>query len=134
MLLEEALDILACRVDTIGGLTVTTDPMAVVVVPMALVEEDEVDFNESFGTGSLLTFRVTVFVSEADSRSGHTEARGYLSTHGVTSVTAALLAEVSGGDDLKRKVNVDIGRRESSDSYITAVFEGRAHVPGVVAT
>ena len=45
MLLPDALDILADRLRAIDGLTVTTDPAAEVVVPMAGVEDGELDFN-----------------------------------------------------------------------------------------
>lgn len=135
MQLSDALDILKQRLETIPGLTVTTDPKIPVVVPMALIEDGEVEYNESFTRGaSLLAFQVTVYVSEADSGEGLYEARSYLSGHGDNSVRAALETQLTGGDELLKKVVVDTGVRESSDNYITAVFAGRSHVPGAVAT
>ena len=133
MLLEAALDILAERLRAIDGLTVSTDPKVPVTPPMALVEEGELDYNESFRPGAaVMEFQVTVYVSEADSGSGLTEARSYLSGHGDMSVRAAL--EDVSDDLLLFKVNVSTGSRETSDSYITAVFAGSAHVPGAVAS
>jgi hypothetical protein len=134
MQLSDALDILKARLEAIDGLTVTTDPKVPVVVPMAVITDGEMDFNESFRRGAaMLSFEVTVYVSEADSGEGLYEARSYLSGHGDRSVREALDTP-STTDDLLAKVVIDTGVRESSDNYITAVFAGRAHIPGAVAT
>ena len=134
MQLSDALDILKARLEAIDGLTVTTDPKVPVVVPMALIADGEMDYNHSFGRGAaMLSFEVTVYVSEADSGEGLYEARSYLSGHGDRSVREALDTP-STTDDLLAKVVIDTGVRESSDNYITAVFAGRAHIPGAVAT
>ena len=135
MQLSDALDILKARLESIDGLTVTTDPKVPVVVPMAVITDGELEYNESFTRGAAqLAFEVTVYVSEADSGEGLYEARSYLSGHGDYSVRQALETEAMGGDLLLKKVVVDTGVRESSDNYITAVFACRAHVPGAVAT
>ena len=135
MLLDAALEILKARLESVDGLTVTTDPGAEVVVPMAVIEDGELEFNESFTRGAaLLTFAVTVYVSSADNPSGLYEARSYLSGHGDYSVRAALEAQPAAGDALLQKVVIDTGSRDVSDNYITAVFAGRAHIPGAVAT
>ena len=133
MLVDEALDILKTRLETVDGLTVTTDPVVTVVVPMAVIEDGELDYNHTFGRGAaMLTFTVTVYVSTSDSAEGLYEARRYLSGHGDLSVRAAL--DTPGTDALLSKVVVDTGVRGESDNFITAEFTGRAHVPGAVAT
>lgn len=133
MLIDEALDILKARLETIDGLTVSTDPAVTIVVPMAVISDSELDYNESMRRGAaLLTFTVTVYVSQADSGEGLYEARRYLSGHGELSVREAL--DTPSTDDLLSKVVVDTGVRGESDSYITAEFTGRAHIPGAVAT
>ena len=135
MLLDDALGILKTRLESIDGLTVTTDPKVPVVVPMAVITDGESDYNVSYGRGAaLLAFDVIVYVSEADSGEGLYEARRYLSGHGDYSVRAALEAEATGGDLLLQKVVVDTGVRSASDNFITAEFACRAHVPGAVAT
>lgn len=135
MLIDEALDILKTRLETIDGLTVTTDPAVTVVVPMAVVSDGEIDYNESFRRGAcLLTFSVVVYVSTADTAEGLYEARRYLSGHGDMSVTTALETQAAGGDLLLNKVSVNTGVRDESDNFITAVFEATVHVPGEVAT
>jgi hypothetical protein len=133
VLIDEALDILKARLETVDGLTVSTDPAVTIVVPMAVISDSELDYNESMRRGAaLLTFSVTVYVSQADSGEGLYEARRYLSGHGELSVREAL--DTPGTDDLLSKVVVDSGVRGESDNYITAEFIGRAHIPGAVAT
>jgi hypothetical protein len=135
VLLSDALDILADRLDTIAGLTVSTDPAVTIVVPMAVVSDVELDYNESMRRGAaLLTFAVTVYVSQADSSEGLYEARRYLSGHGDLSIRDALETQPDAGDLLLNKVSVDTGERSESDNYIIATFTGRAHIPGEVAT
>jgi hypothetical protein len=132
MELDEALDILADRLRTIPKLTVTTDPLAEVVVPMAVVTDTEMDYNQSMRRGdATLTFAVTVYVAQSDSPTGHQEARRYLSGHGDKSVREAL--DTPADDALLAKVAVDTGTRGDSGTYITAEFVGRSHIPGAVA-
>lgn len=129
MLLDEALDILKARLETIDGLTVTTDPMVTVVVPMAVVRLGDLDYNETYVRGGIKAFfDVRVYVSQADSAEGLLEARDYLSGHGDKSVRAAL--DTPAVDGLESRVVVNTGRLEQSDNYISAVFECFAHVPG----
>lgn len=134
MQVEEALDILAARLRAIDGLTVTTDPAVTIDTPMAVVEDGEMDYNQSMRRGdAVLSFQVTVYVCESDSESGLTEARGYLSGHGTTSVRQAL--DTPNPDDaLLSKAVVDSGVRGQSANYITCTFAGSTHVPGAVAT
>ena len=128
MTVDEALDILANRLEAIAGVAVTTDPQATVVSHMVVVEDSEIDYNESFSPGScVMEFTVTVYVSEADSKSGHSEARGYLSPNGETSVRAAL--EDVRTDALGKAVKLSSGTRDRTDNHITAVFTGSTHVP-----
>ena len=135
MLIDEALDILKARLETIDGLTVSTDPAVTIVAPMAVIEDGEIDYNESFRRGAcLLSFTVTVYVSQADSGEGLYEARRYLSANGAKSVSTALETQPDAGDELLNKVSVNTGVRGESDNYITAVFEATVHVPGEVAT
>ena len=128
MTVDEALDVLAARLAAVDGLVVTTDPKATVVSHMAVVEDTSIDYNESFSPGScLMEFAVTVYVSDADSKSGHNEARGYLSPNGAASVRAAL--EDVRGDALAKAVKLSTGVREITDNHILAVFAGSTHVP-----
>ena len=134
MQLEAALDILKARLETIDGLTVTTDPAVTIDAPMAVIEDGEMDYNQSMRRGdAVLAFEVTVYVARTDSESGLTEARTYLSGHGDYSAREALDTP-SSTDDLLAKVAVDTGIRGESDNYITCTFTGWAHIPGAVAT
>jgi hypothetical protein len=134
MLLDDALETLAERLRSIDGLTVTTDPAVTIDTPMAVVDDVEMNFNQSMRRGdALLTFEVTVYVCRSDSESGLTDARGYLSGHGDTSIRAALDTPRT-DDDLLAKAVVDTGSKGESDSYITVTFAGSTHVPGAVAT
>lgn len=134
MLLDDALDILATRLREIDGLEVVTDPMVTVTVPMAVVVEDRMDYNESFRRGAAeLAFTVTVFVSRADSTQGLEESRQYLSGHGDKSIRQAIETQVN-DDALLSKVVLDRGERDVTEDYVLAVFTGRAHIPGAVAT
>lgn len=135
MLIDEALDILKARLETIDGLTVTTNDALPITEPMAVIMDGEVDYNESFRRGAcLLSFTVTVYVSKADSDEGLYEARRYLSANGEKSVSTALETQPAAGDLLLNKVSVATGERSESDNYITAVFEATTHVPGEVTT
>jgi len=132
MLIPDALDILKARLESIDGLTVTTNPAVTVIPPMALIDDTEANYNEAFKRGALdLDFTVTVFVSEADKAEGLNEARLYLSGHGAQSIRAALETEPTAGDDLSspNRVTADVGARGESNNYITATFNCRAHIP-----
>jgi hypothetical protein len=134
MQIDEALDILKCRLESIDGLTVTTDPAVTIVAPMAVITDGEIDYDFSFGRGAVvLSFQVTVYVAQSDSTEGLYEARRYLSGHGDRSVREALDTP-STTDDLLSKVTVNTGIRSVSDNYITAEFTCSSHVPGATAT
>ena len=130
MSLTDALEALKVRLESIDGLTVTTDPAAEVVVPMAIVDIVEMDYNEAFERGgSLLAFQVIVYVSGADNPEGLYEARSYLSAYGDRSVRVAIETAPDAGDGVSYVV-VDTGRREVSDNFITARFDCRSQLPG----
>lgn len=131
MLLDDALDILKDRLEVIDGLTVTTNPSATIVVPMATVNFDEVNYRESMTPGgAILDAVIVVYVSTADSAEGMVEARGYLSPDGANSVRAAL--EVT-TDDLTSRVTVLTGsagpyERLNGERFIVARFTARVHL------
>ena len=135
MLIDEALDILKARLETIDGLTVTTDTNVTVVVPMAEVTVASVNYNESFTRGACeIDFTVRVYVATSDNAEGLYEQRRYLSGHGGLSIRAAIESQITGGDLLLSKVVADTGTPLTSDNFIVAEFACRAHVPGAVAT
>ena len=107
MLIDEALTAIKTRLEAIDGLTVTTDPGATVVVPMALVTDGTIEYHSTFARGyDQLNVNITVFVSQADSTEGALEARDYKSGHGSKSVRAALETVPSPTDDVQALVAV----------------------------
>ena len=132
--LNVVLDTLKERAETIDGLTVTTNPKVPVVPPMLLIDDAEVDFNESMVRGGgMQMVTATTFVSEADSESGVFEAREFLSGYGDRSIRAALETPVDAADVLSSRVTVMEAQRSASDGYITAVFVVRVHLSGPTA-
>jgi len=101
MLIPDVLDGLKARLETITGLTVSTDPGATIVVPMAVVTDADVTFNATMGRGSDdIEVIATVFVSRADQAEGAFEVREYKSGHGDRSVRAALETSTGATDPL----------------------------------
>ena len=131
MTLTECLDLLAARLSVIDGLTVTTDPAAEVIVPMAIIDAPEVDYNYTMAGGATVNFTVTVYVSIADTPSGLIEARDYLSPSGASSVSAAISTPET-ADDIETRAHVDTGTRSDDRGYITAEFAGTARIEGGV--
>lgn len=132
MLIDTALDILKGRLETIDGLTVTTDPGAEVSPPMALVTDGQIEYHSTFARGhDALNFLVTVYVSRADSAEGALEARQYKSGHGDKSIRAALETGNDAGLAAVIAVTGDIGVSErGGGSFVTLQVAGTAQISG----
>jgi len=137
MLIPEFLEGLADRLRTIPSLTVTTDPGVGVVVDMALVEDGEIDYHSTFARGyDAVTFRVTVYVSRADSNEGVLQARLYKSGHGDLSLRAAIESPTGPNDPLVDMPSIvcDTARVDTAGAgeatYVTVVLEGTAQLAG----
>ena len=64
MLIGDYLDGVVARIDTIAGLTVTTDPALAIAPPMAVVAESGVSYDAAFGRGQdNIELDVTVYIS-----------------------------------------------------------------------
>jgi len=127
MTLTEALDLLALRLSTIDGLSVTTDPSAEVVVPMAVVSVGEVEYNYTMKGGATVNYTVTVYVSRADEPSGLFEVRDYLSPYGDRSIRAALDTPYD-SDAIETRAHVDTGQSGAQAGHIVAVFSGTVRI------
>ena len=137
MLIPDFLEGLADRLRTIDSLTVTTDPGVGVAVDMALVEDGEIDYHSTFARGyDAATFRVTVYVSRADSGEGVHQARLYKSGHGELSLRAAIETPTGPSDPLVDMPSIvcdtaRVGVSSAGDSsYVTVVLEGTAQLAG----
>jgi hypothetical protein len=135
MELQDWLELLASRLRTIPKLTVTTDPTAVVVPPMATIEDQEIDYDQSMMPGGTITnVVVAVHVSSTDRLEGYREARRYLSGYGPYSVRQALVTPIN-ADALGNHVHVETGQaeiasRRDGSEFIAARFTVRFHTPG----
>ncbi len=136
MLIDAALDAIVTRLETINGLTVTIDPEATVVTPMARVLDGEMRYHASFGRGhDELTVNITVYVSDADSSSGVEEARDYKSGHGDKSIRAALETSAGGNDTFPNSsIKAETGNvgvvEHGGGRYIALQLEATALIPG----
>jgi hypothetical protein len=104
MLIDTFLDGVAARLDTIAGLTVTTNPLAMIVPPMALVYDGDITYDATFGKGfDSLSAVVVVYVSETASEEGVAQARLYKSGHGAKSIRLALETSIGVDDVIPNK-------------------------------
>jgi hypothetical protein len=137
MMIDDYLAGVAARLDTIAGLTVTTNPLATIVPPMALVTDGTIEYDQTFGRGSdRLTIMVMVYVSLTASEKSVAEARLYKSGHGAKSIKAALETSIGVGDVIPNKTLIatsgtigEDGRSEGS-SHLVMQITATAHLPG----
>ena len=136
MTIDEVLAAVKARLETIDGLTVTTDPgITVKAVPMAQVLDGQMEYHSTFGRGyDALSMSITVYVSRVDSAEGVLEARDYKSGHGTKSIRAALETAPSPDDGLEALVAVTGETGTASDaegtSWITMQMQATAQIKG----
>ena len=136
MKIPDVLDAIAARLATIDGLTVTTDPGAPVVVPMALVVDGQMEYHATFGRGfDTLNVDITVFVSRSESSEGAFEAREYKSGHGARSIRAALETSTGVGDvfpnqSIRAGLANDTVAARGDASFIAIEVTATAQIPG----
>lgn len=138
MIIADVLAGLAARVERIGGVTVTTDPNATVVVPMAVVTDESIDYHATMGRGSDdVNVAVTLYVSRSDSPEGSFEVRAYLSGHGDRSIRAAIETSCGPHDPLNAAMvravsgtHDDAAEVPTGESFITATVTALVTVSG----
>jgi hypothetical protein len=137
MLIDAYLDGVAARLDTIAGLTVTTNPLATIVPPMALVFDGDIVYDQSFGRGTdALTVMVMVYVSQTASEESVRLARLYKSGHGAKSIKLALETSTGADDVIPNKTLIatrgTIGEdgRPDASSHLVMQISATAHLPG----
>jgi len=132
VLIDAALDAIKTRLETIDGLTVTTDPGVGVVPPMARVMDGQIEYHSTFARGyDQLNFTVTLYVSRADSAEGALEARDYKSGHGSKSVRSALETGTDAGLEAVVVTTGEVGTAEAGgESYITLQVQATAQLAG----
>jgi len=136
---QELLDGLAARVAELAQVTVTTDPSATVVVPMAVITDDQITYHDTMVPRGLYGVEVviTLYVSLADNEQGKIEARNYRANSGTGSVAGAVETSL-GTDDPLDGINTIVCRRgtvgeatsPSGESYNAVRFEITSHIPG----
>ena len=135
MSVQAILDAAADRLRTIDGLTVTTDPSATVVPPMAVVTDGEMEYHATFGRGyDTLNVSVTVYISRADSNEGVSEVRAYKSGYGDKSVRAALETAPVAADGINASMVAQTGTAGVSErdgtSWVTLQVSATAQIDG----
>lgn len=135
MLVDAVLDAVKTRLETIDGLTVTTNPNSPVVPPMAVVTDGDMEYHATFGRGfDALDLTIDVHLSSVDSTSGLLEARDYKSGHGAKSIRAAL--ETAVADEFPNGTLVAVtGRVTTAEAdgdgmYIRLTVDATAQIPG----
>lgn len=125
MLIGDYLDGVAARIDTIAGLTVTTDPALAIVPPMAVVAESGMSYDAAFGRGQdSIEIEVTIYISRGDSLTALEESRLYMSGHGAKSIRAALETSTGVSDTIPNKTL----RAESASTDSNTDASGAGHV------
>ncbi len=85
---------LVTRINTIAGLSALSHIPELVIPPMALVDQLEIDFDAANARGlDMAHVDVVVIVQRMDAQSGQTALDGYLSGTGATSIKTALEAD-----------------------------------------
>ena len=137
MLIPDYLDGVAARINTIAGLTVTTNPMQTVTPPMAIVTDGTINYHQTFDRGNdELEVLVTVYVSRTDPGQGIRRAREYKSGHGARSVIAAIETSLGGADTIPNKslrATTAVTREDTEESgagHIEMVFRAEGLIPG----
>lgn len=131
--LEAIHDGLATALDTISGLRICS--VDKISPPAAVVGEVEIEFDLAMGRGlDEMTWRVRVYASRADDRSGLTKLNGYLAGSGSSSVKAALESDrtLGGVCQMLRVERVDgYGVYEVAGmQYLGAEFTVRVYASG----
>lgn len=125
MLVGDYLDGVVARIDTIAGLTVTTDPALAIAPPMAVVAETEMTYDEAFGRGQdRIEIDVTIHIGRGDTLTALEESRLYMSGHGAKSIRAALETSTGVSDTIPNKTL----RAESATSDSNTDASGSGHV------
>lgn len=83
---------IAANLDNIDGLRVTAFAPDKVSVPAAAVAVERIEYDLTFDGGFTGTFRVRLYASKADDRSGQEKLDAYLDDQGALSVKAAIEA------------------------------------------
>ena len=137
MMIDTYLAGVAARLDTIAGLTVTTNPLATIVPPMALVTDGPIEYDQSFGRGSdTLTVMVMVFVSLTASEESVRLAREFKSGHGAKSIKAAIETSIGAADVIPNRTLTATGGtigedgRPDGSSHLVMQITATAHLPG----
>jgi len=125
MLVGDYIDGIAARVNTISGLTVTTDPALAIAPPMAVVTESGISYDAAFGRGQdTIDITVMVYISRGDSLTALEESRLYMSGHGGKSIRTALETSTGGSDVIPNKTL----RAESASTDSNTDSSGAGHV------
>lgn len=132
--LEAIHDGLATALDTISGLRVMAG-VDKVSPPAATIGEVEIEFDLAMGRGlDEFTWKVRVYASRADERSGLSKLNGYLAGSGSLSVKAALESDrtLGGVCEMLRVERVDgYGVYEVAGvQYLGAEFTVRIYASG----
>ena len=137
MLIGDYLDGVVARIDTIAGLTVTTDPALAIAPPMAVVAESGVSYDAAFGRGQdNIEIDVTVYISRGDSLTALDESRLYMSGHGAKSIRAALETSIGVGDTIPNKTlraesaSTDSSTDASGAGFVVLTIRATGLIPG----
>jgi len=137
MLIGDYLDGVTARIDTIAGLTVTTDPALAIAPPMAVVTDTGVNYDASFGRGQdVIDLTVTVYISRGDSLTALEESRLYASGHGAKSIRAALETTIGVGDTIPNKTlraesaSTDSNTDASGAGFVVLSVRATGLIPG----
>ena len=135
MLVQAVLDAVKARLETIDGLTVTTDPGATVVVPMAVVSDGEMEYHATFGRGyDTLNINIAVYVSRADSNEGVSEVRAFKSGYGDKSIRKALETAPAAADGLNTSLVAQTGTAGvatvQGETFVTLQVSATAQIEG----
>lgn len=137
MLIGDYLDGVVARIDTIAGLTVTTDPALAIAPPMAVVAESGVSYDAAFGRGQdNIELDVTVYISRGDSLTALDESRLYMSGHGAKSIRAALETSTGGSDTIPNKTlraesaSTDSNTDASGAGFVVLTIRATGLIPG----
>jgi hypothetical protein len=136
MLVDAYLTAVAKRLDKIPGLHVTTNPMAPIVPPMAMVLDGDIDYDATFGRGTdELAITILVYVSHTATESGVAAARAFKSGHGSQSIRQALVTPTSSDPISNGTLRAERGRIDQvglsdNSGHIVLTIEATAHIPG----
>jgi len=137
VLIGDYLDGVVARIDTIAGLTVTTDPALAVAPPMAVVTDSGVSYDAAFGRGQdNIDLTVTVYISRGDSLTALEESRLYMSGHGAKSIRAALETSTGGSDTIPNKTlraesaSTDSNTDASGAGFVVLTVRATGLIPG----